>query len=144
MGRAPRLVLRSPFLFSRKGPFTHSYIGMNLKVDERYNAVVITLKGNVMGGPDGSALHETLHELKEQDKKNVVADLGGVKFMNSSGLGMLISGLTTMRNAGGDLRLANVAEKIQSLLIITKLITVFKHYDSVDEAVASYDSEPVG
>ncbi len=112
---------------------------MNFNVDERYNAVLITLKGNVMGGPDGASLHDTLHELKEQGKKNVVIDLSKTKFMNSSGLGLLISGMTTMRNSGGDLRLANVADKIQSLLVITKLITVFKHYDSVDEAIASYD-----
>lgn len=115
---------------------------MNYSVDERYNAVVITLKGNVMGGPDGAKLHDTLHEYKEQGKKNVVVDLSKVKFMNSSGLGMLISGMTTMRNAGGDLRLANVADKIQSLLVITKLITVFKHYDSVDEAIESFQEEP--
>ncbi|ARA92903.1 MAG: anti-sigma factor antagonist [Bacteroidetes bacterium] len=117
---------------------------MNYSVDERYNAVVITLKGNVMGGPDGAKLHETLHELKEQGKKNVVVDLSKVKFMNSSGLGMLISGMTTMRNAGGDLRLANVADRIQSLLVITKLITVFKHYDSVEEAIESFQEEPAG
>ncbi len=112
---------------------------MNYKVDERYNCVVITLKGNVMGGPDGSKLHDTLHELKENKKTNVIVDLSKVKFMNSSGLGMLISGMTTMRNAGGDLRLAKVADRIQSLLVITKLITVFKHYETVDEAAASYD-----
>ncbi|RMF54428.1 MAG: anti-sigma factor antagonist, partial [Bacteroidetes bacterium] len=100
-----------------------------------------TLKGNVMGGPDGAKLHETLHKLKEEGKTNVVVDLSKVKFMNSSGLGMLISGLTTMRNAGGDLRLANVADRIQSLLVITKLITVFKHYDSVEEAVKSFEEE---
>ena len=115
---------------------------MNYSVDERYNAVVITLKGNIMGGPDGSKLHDTLHELKDQGKMNVVVDLSKVKFMNSSGLGMLISGMTTMRNAGGDLRLAKAADRIQSLLIITKLITVFKHYDSVEDAAASFEADP--
>lgn len=115
---------------------------MNYSVDEQYNAVVITLKGNVMGGPDGAKLHDTLHEMKDEGKKNVVVDLSKVKFMNSSGLGMLISAMTTMRNAGGDLRLANVADRIQSLLVITKLITVFKHYDSVDEAIESYSESP--
>ncbi|MEM1126839.1 MAG: STAS domain-containing protein [Bacteroidota bacterium] len=117
---------------------------MNFNVDERYGAVVITLKGNVMGGPDGAKMHDTLHEFKEQGKKNIVVDLGRVKFMNSSGLGMLISGMTTMRNAGGDLRLAKVADRIQSLLVVTKLITVFKHYESVDEAVESFEADPVG
>jgi anti-sigma B factor antagonist len=112
---------------------------MNYNVDERYNSVVITLKGNVMGGPDGAKLHDTLHELKEGGKTNVVVDLSKVKFMNSSGLGMLISAMTTMRNAGGDLRLANVADRIQSLLVITKLITVFKHFESVEDAAKSYE-----
>src|SRR5690625_4227642 len=112
---------------------------MNYDVGERYNAVVVTLKGNVMGGRESSKRDGNLHGLREQGKKNVVVDLSKVKFMNSSGLGMLISGLTTMRNAGGDLRLANVAHRIQSLLVVTRLITVFKNYDSVDEAVESYD-----
>jgi len=114
---------------------------MQFSVDERYNAVVIRLRGDVMGGPDGAKLHSTLQGLREERKLNVVVDLGRVKFMNSSGLGMLISGMTTMRNAGGDLRLANAAGRIQSLLIITKLITVFKHYQSVDEATASYSED---
>jgi len=114
---------------------------MNYNVDERYNSVVITLKGNVMGGPDGSKLHDTLHELQEAGKTNVVVDLSKVKFMNSSGLGMLISAMTTMRNAGGDLRLANVADRIQSLLVITKLITVFKHFESVEDAAKSYEQD---
>ena len=114
---------------------------MNYNVEERYNAVVIKFKGNVMGGPDGTKLHDSLHELRQAGKLNVVADLSRVGFMNSSGLGMLISGMTTMRNVGGDLRLANAADKIRSLLIVTRLITVFQNFDSVDEAVASFSSE---
>jgi anti-sigma B factor antagonist len=111
---------------------------MSFKVSERYNSVVLEFKGNVMGGPDAVTLNEQLHELIDQNKKNVVVDLGKVKFMNSSGLGMLIGALTTMRNAGGDLRIANATDKIESLLIITKLITVFQHFKSVDQAVDSY------
>ena len=114
---------------------------MNFAVEERYNAVVIKFKGNVMGGPDGARLHDTLHTLREEGKRNIIVDLGRVSFMNSSGLGMLISAMTTMRNADGDLRLANAADRIQSLLIVTRLITVFQHYDSVDEAVESYSSD---
>jgi anti-sigma B factor antagonist len=117
---------------------------MNFNVSERYNCVVIKFKGNVMGGPDAVKLNEQLHELIEEGKTNVVADLGKVKFMNSSGLGMLIGGLTTMRKAGGDLRIANATDKIESLLVVTKLITVFKHFDSLEKAVESFsdsDSE---
>lgn len=114
---------------------------MGFNVSERYNCVVIEFKGNVMGGPDAVSLNEKLHELIEKDKTNVVVNLGKVKFMNSSGLGMLIGGLTTMRKAGGDLRIANATDKIESLLIITKLITVFKHYKTLDEAIKSFDDK---
>lgn len=119
---------------------------MTFDIEERYNAVVIQLKGDVLGGPDGAKLLEKLHELRNQGKKNIVVDLGKVRFMNSSGLGMLIAALTTMRNAG-DLKIARAADRIQSLLIVTKLITVFEHYESVEEAVASYgksDGEQLG
>lgn len=112
---------------------------MRTKVAEKYNAVVIELKGNVMGGEDTKEFTETLHKLIEQGKKNVIVDLSAVKFMNSSGLGMLISGLTTMKRADGHLKLANVTDKIESLLIITKLITIFESYDSVDEAISSLE-----
>ncbi|MCH2450144.1 MAG: STAS domain-containing protein [Gracilimonas sp.] len=112
---------------------------MSFNTSERYNSVVIEFKGNVMGGPDAVSLNEKLHELIDAGKTNVVVDLGKVKFMNSSGLGMLIGGLTTMRKAGGDLRIANATDKIESLLIVTKLITVFKHFKSVDEAAKSYE-----
>lgn len=112
---------------------------MEFDVDEHpEGVVVIALAGDVMGGPDGAMLHERLHALKAEGKRNVVADLHGVRFMNSSGLGMLIGALTTMRNAGGDLRLARVGDRVHSLLMITKLAAVFKHYDSVPEAVSSF------
>ena len=112
---------------------------MSFNTSERYGSVVIEFKGNVMGGPDAVSLNEKLHELIDAGKTNIVVDLGKVKFMNSSGLGMLIVGLTTMRKSGGDLRLANSTDKIQSLLIVTKLITVFKNFDSVEKAVESYN-----
>ncbi len=111
---------------------------MKIKTTEKYEAVVLELKGNVMGGDDTKEFNETLHKLIDDGKTRVVLDLGGVKFMNSSGLGMLIGGLTTMKKAEGYLKLANVTEKIESLLIITKLIKIFESYDSVDEAVKSF------
>jgi anti-sigma B factor antagonist len=114
---------------------------MSFNVSEKYNCVVIEFKGNVMGGPDAVSLNETLHKLIDEDKKNIVINLGKVKFMNSSGLGMLIGALTTMRKAGGSLVIANATDKIESLLIVTKLITVFKHFKSLDEAVASFSEK---
>lgn len=112
---------------------------MKIKTSEKYGAVVVELKGNVMGGPEAQEFSDLLHKFLEDGKQNVVIDLSGTKFMNSSGLGMLISGYTTMKNGNGSLKLANATEKIESLLVITKLITIFEHYNSVDEAVKSFN-----
>ena len=111
---------------------------MRIKTSEKYSTVVITLKGNVMGGPDSQEFQDLLHKLLEEDKKHIVVDLGSVKFMNSTGLGMLISGYTSVKNGGGSLKLANATEKINSLLVITKLITIFENFDSVDKAAESF------
>ena len=111
---------------------------MRLKTKDVKGVTLIELKGNVMGGPDASSLNEELHKLIDGGKKNIVVDLGDVKFMNSSGLGMLIGALTTVRNAGGQLKLARASEKIESLLMVTKLITVFEHFEKVDEAIGSF------
>ena len=111
---------------------------MKIKVSEKYGAAVIELKGNVMGGPDAQEFNTLLHKLLDEEKKNVVVNLASVKFMNSSGLGMLISGFTTMKNGGGNLKLANATDKINSLLVITKLITIFENFDSVEKAVESF------
>jgi len=111
---------------------------MKIKTTEQYGAVVVELKGNIMGGPEATELSDLLHKLVEEKKLHVIIDLSEVKFMNSSGLGMLISGYTTMKNAGGNMVLANATEKIYSLLMITKLVTIFENFDSVEDAVKSY------
>jgi len=111
---------------------------MKLNHREQNGVMIIEPKGKIMGGPESTAMHDLLHDLIEQGKKSVVIDLGKVDWMNSTGLGLLISGLTTLRKSGGELKLANVTDKIQSLLTITKLITIFKSYDSVDEAINSF------
>ncbi len=102
------------------------------------SVAVISLEGDVLGGPGANELHNRLRELIASGKKHIVIDLGKVEYMNSSGLGMMTSALTTVRNAGGDLRLANPAERIKSLLVITKLVQVFQTFDSLDAAVASF------
>ena len=111
---------------------------MKLTSREENDVIILEPKGKIMGGPDATMLHDFLHDLIKQDKKKVVIDLSKVEWMNSTGLGILISGLTTLRNNGGELKLARVTEKIQSLLAITKLITVFENHDSVEEAVKSF------
>lgn len=111
---------------------------MNYDIGEKFNCAVINLKGNVMGGPHAEQFRDDLHSLIDQGKTNVVVDLSKVKFINSSGLGILIGGLTTMRNAGGDLVICGADKKIRNLLMVTQLISVFDHYKTLDEAVESY------
>lgn len=111
---------------------------MKYSISEKYNTVIITFKGNMMGGPDATEFHNMIKELVEKGKTNVVGDLSKVKFMNSSGLGILIAALTTLRNGGGDLKICGASDRIESLLMVTKLITVFNHYKTLDEAVEAY------
>ncbi len=111
---------------------------MKLSDYEKDGVFILEPKGKIMGGPDATLLHEKLHECIDQGKKKVIINLSGVDWMNSTGLGILISGLTTLRNNDGELKLANVTDKIQSLLTITKLVTVFEAYDSIEEALKSF------
>ena len=111
---------------------------MKIKYTERYEAGVIELKGNVMGGDDTKDFNDLLHKLIDEGKKHIIVDLADIKFMNSSGIGMLIGGLTTMKKAEGSMKLSGLTEKIESLLVITKLITIFESYANIDEAVASF------
>ena len=111
---------------------------MKFKSRESKGVTIIELNGNVMGGPDATSLNDQLHKLIEGNKKKVVVDLEEVKFINSSGLGMLIGGLTTLRNSGGELKLARASKKIEELLKMTKLTTVFDIHNSVNEAVSAF------
>ena len=111
---------------------------MKLSYQERGGVVILEPKGKILGGPDATLLKDQLQSLIDSGKVRVVIDLAEVDYMNSTGLGILISTLTTLRKAKGELKLANVTDKIQSLLTITKLVTVFDDYESVDEAVAQF------
>lgn len=111
---------------------------MTIQEKDLGEAVVLELSGKIMGGPDASLLNDKLHELIEKGQVKIIADLANVDLINSSGLGILIGGLTTMRNNGGDLKLANVRDRIQNLLSITKLLTVFDAHETLEQAVASF------
>ncbi len=111
---------------------------MKINIVEKYNAAIIELKGDITGGTKDAEFGESIRKLLVDGKKNIVIDLKDTGFVNSSGLGMLISVYTTVKNGGGELKLANATEKIESLLVITKLTSVFTNYNSVDEAVKSF------
>ncbi len=101
------------------------------------NIVVFEVSGKIMGGEETTMFHGRIHEYINQNKKNVVVDLAKVDWMSSVGLGMLISAMTTVKNAGGRFVLANIT-KIETILAVTRLITVFECYDSREEAIKSF------
>ncbi|MDZ7373873.1 MAG: STAS domain-containing protein [candidate division KSB1 bacterium] len=113
---------------------------MTIKEEKRDGIAVLTVKGKMMGGPETAALHQKVKDLIAEGVKKVVIDLSGVKWLNSSGLGVLMGAMTSLRNAGGDLKLSGVTDKVQSLFMITKLITIFDTYDTPEEAVAAFQS----
>ena len=111
---------------------------MKFKTKEIEGVTVVELEGNVMGGPDASALNDFLHKLITEKKNQVVVDRKAVSFINSSGLGMLIGGLTTMRHSGGELKLACASKKVENLLEMTKLLKVFDLHKNVNNAIAAF------
>jgi anti-sigma B factor antagonist len=102
------------------------------------SVTVIAMDGAILGGPEATGLSEEIHRCIDAKRMHLVVDLSNVTIMNSSGIGSLIAGLTTMRNSGGDLRLAAVCEKVKQLFIITKLHGVFQFFATIEDAVNSY------
>ena len=111
---------------------------MDITTKETQGVIVISLQGAMLGGGEAKSLSDTLHGMIDDGKINGVIDLGEVTFINSSGLGMLINGLTTLKNAGGQLKIARANEKVKHLLTITKLTSVLQPFDTLDEAVGSF------
>lgn len=111
---------------------------MAIKEKIHGDVAVISIKGNLMGEPQTTQLRDKIYSLLQDGMKKIVLDLKGVRWINSSGLGTLIASLTSVKNKGGDLRLACITEKVESVLVVTRLVKVFKEYETVDRAVASY------
>jgi len=102
------------------------------------DVAVLSISGKLMGGGETQEIHAVVKSLIADSIKKVVIDLSKVKWLNSQGLGVLMGSYTSMRNAGGHLRIAGATEKVNSLLMITQLITIFDNYETVDRAVASF------
>jgi anti-sigma B factor antagonist len=112
-----------------------------LEVTERQagDVTILDMSGAVRMGEGSIALRNAIRGLVEQGKKKILLNLGGVKNVDSSGIGELIANFTTVRREGGQLKLLNLTEKIQNLLVITKLLTVFDAYDSEADALNSFE-----
>ena len=111
---------------------------MQIKEKIENNVAILSFKGDLLGEPDTSNVRNKIHSLVTDNIKRIVIDLGGVNYMNSSGIGTLIACLTTVRNGGGELRLANVGGKVQNLFVITQLVKVFDTYETVERAIANF------
>jgi len=107
------------------------------------DVVVLSLRGNLMGDPETGEFREKIKTLVQDGFLKIVLDVSKIKWLNSSGLGALISALATINNNGGDMRIANVTEKIKSLFMITQLIKVFKTFETAERAVASFLVDPI-
>ncbi len=111
---------------------------MQIAERESGAVTVLDLSGKITMGEDGNLLKDKLQSLLHQGKKNILFNLGQVSYVDSAGLGAIVSAYTTVTREGGSLKLANVTKKLQDLLSITKLLTVFETFDSEDEALRSY------
>src|SRR5215211_4303125 len=95
--------------------------------------------GDVRIGDSSVSLRDSIRKLADQGKTKVLLNLAGVKYMDSSGVGELIANYTTISRQGGQLKLLNLTDRIQNLLVITKLLTVFDSYDNEAEALKSFE-----
>jgi anti-sigma B factor antagonist len=102
------------------------------------DVVLLEVSGKVMGGPDSERFRSVIAELIEEGKKKLLVDLSAVPWMNSSGVGILISAYTSMKNAGAQVKFLNINERVKSILMVTKLLTVFESYYNREDALASF------
>ena len=111
---------------------------MKVKTKMEEDVAILTLSGNMMDPKESQTLHEKVKALVEDNVRKVVIDLKKVKWMNSSGIGVLMASWGSMSREGGFIKLANTTEKVKSLLVITQLLQFFEDYESVDDAVKSF------
>jgi anti-sigma B factor antagonist len=111
---------------------------MKLITEQQSGLAIFTLRGRLVGPPETDELHDKILAYLERDTKNIIIDLRYVTWVSSMGIGSIMRCLMTVRNQGGDLRLANVTTKARDLLSITKVIGLIKTFDNVPQAVASF------
>ncbi|OFV88388.1 MAG: anti-anti-sigma factor [Acidobacteria bacterium RBG_16_70_10] len=113
-----------------------------MKIVERQvgDVVILDLHGKILIGEGDDDLREAVTRLADGGKTRILLNLADVPYVDSAGLGEIVRTYTTVSRKGGKLKLLNLTRKIQDLLSITKLLTVFETYDSESEAVSSFKS----
>lgn len=120
--------------------FTQGDQVVNLYIHERRegDVAVLDLKGRIRMSGGTLALHRSIRCLVEEGKTKILLNLAGVTHIDSTGLGELISSYITLGNKGGQIKLVHLTERVQEIMTITKLITVFDIYDNEPDALASF------
>ena len=113
---------------------------MSIKANTRQvdGVTVVDLSGRITLGEGSTILRDTVRELLGRGQKKILLNLGDVNYIDSSGIGELVSGYTTVTNQGGHLKLLNLTKKVRDLLQITKLYTVFDVFDEETTAIRSF------
>lgn len=111
---------------------------MGIKEKIKDNVAILTLGGKLMGGSETSNLREKVNSLISDNITHVIVDMAKVKWINSSGLGALMSCHTSLVAKKGALKIANPTNKVKSIMMMTQLIKIFDNYETVDRALASF------
>ena len=113
---------------------------MSVKLNSRQvgDVTVVDVAGRITLGEGSSALRDTLRELVGKGQKKILLNLGDVTYIDSSGIGELVSGFTTVTNSGGQLKLLNLNKRVKDLLQITKLYTVFDVHEDEAHAIRAF------
>ena len=111
-----------------------------LELNERQagDVTILDMTGSVRMGEGAVSLRNSIRGLNDEGKKKILLNLAKVNYIDSSGIGELVSSYTAIGNAGGELKLLNLTQKLQDLLTITKLLTVFDVYESEEEALTGF------
>jgi len=105
---------------------------------ETSGVTVLALSGRITLGEESNQLRTKIKDILGQGMKRLVLDLGNVSYIDSAGLGTLVAGYTSAQSQGASMKLANLTKRFREQLNITKLVTVFEVYESVDAAVKSF------
>ena len=111
---------------------------MHLNSREVHGVAVVDLIGRMTSSDDAGALGARVARLMAEGHTQLVLNLGQLSYMDSSGLGQIVACYTHVRKAGGEIRLAQTTARIQDLLALTRLLTVFESYETEDLALASF------
>jgi anti-sigma B factor antagonist len=116
-------------------------MSLNINIRETAEAVILDLHGRVTLGEPLTELRDAIRESLSGDQHNILLNLGDVTYIDSSGLGQLIGSYATVTSRGGKLKLLNVQKRVQDLMQVTKLLTVFETYTSETAALRSFSQK---